>query len=1152
MSARNNDQYTSIVGRLISLQERTARLDAIKGAVFAFGIALIGFGILIGITAIGWPGKVVRTIIDFLILAALGIVIYIRVITPLIKKPGLLDIARKLERHYGEFQSRLIGALELYDRAVQNRENYSLELIEKTIEEAGGVISEIDTDVIIERRPLLRTSIRSGALVLAALIGLLINPSMIKQAWTLYSHPLADYTRPPKFSLTVIPHSNRTTGGDEFFRNEDLMVEARAEGKAPRNVDLYFKFDNGAWAHEPMDKPDSLQVDTGQSETTSFVYDFKKVKRSLELYARSGNVESQKMHIDIVDPPRLVDINVQVDFPDYSGLANASGNPNDGNISALKGSRAVISGEANKPLENAYLLFSDSSKIKLDVKGRRLSGGFNVNDNGRYTVAMIDSAGYSNPEPIWYDIQTLEDYPPTIEIVYPAQNVDLNEDMILPLDLSITDDYGFNKMNLVWWIVSEGTQSQPTKTRIRIDNNKEVEQLIRYPWDMQELNPVPGDMIYYYCEVSDNDIVSGPKWSRSRTFMARLPSLDEILAEVQGSQEEQIEGVEEAMRQQKELQEKLTDISREMMEAAEVKWETQQQAKAAVEKQQEIAKSLEKLTEEMSQNLDKLEQNRLIGDEIAEKMRELNDLMEEIATPELREAMKKLSEALKNMNPEEMKKALDQFQMTSEELLKNLERSLSLMKQLAIEQKMDLLTELAEKILQDQKDINNDVDSANDSSGLADLENPQQANENQFKSLKEQFEELKKMDESENLVPEQSKTDAENELNNPQIPEDFSGMKMSMKSGGKGNCKSKGKRLEKNLGQLAEAMKNARNAMQSQMKSEIAKKIQKAAEDILYLSNRQEGVLDSTRAYDRTREKIRGFASDQSQIESAAGRSADLISDISKETVYISGALLRLMGQILADLSDASKNLDNSLAGAAERNETDAMANMNTIVMLLLQAKSSACSSSSGSGMKEMMEKLSQCTKGQMGINQQTLMQMPAPGVPLSMSQQQAMQNLAAQQEALRQQMQELHDQYGERGEMLGRLDALGQEMKKVVDDLSGMNVDRKTIERQEKILSRLLDAQKSVNRREYSRKRKAETGSEFSRKSPENPRKRKAETGTEVSRESPEYQDGLNGENAELMEIIKKALQEKYPRKYEKLIKAYFKSLQNEDKAFE
>jgi hypothetical protein len=456
------------------------------------------------------------------------------------------------------------------------------------------------------------------------------------------------------------------------------------------------------------------------------------------------------------------------------------------------------------------------------------------------------------------------------------------------------------------------------------------------------------------------------------------------------------------------------------------------------------------------------------------------------------------------------------------------------MKQLAIEQKMDLLAELAEKILNDQVEINEKAEACKEnSSDLADLQTPQQANQDQFNSLKEQFEELKKMDQETQLVPEDSKSEADKQLNNPEIPEDFNGMKSSMNSGNKGSCRSKGKRLKKNLSDLADAMKNARNSMQQQMRNQIARKLQKAAEDILYLSNRQESVLDSTRAYDRTREMIRGFAGQQSQIESAATRSAELISEISNETVFISLPLLRLMGQILEDLAVASEKLDQSQSVSAIQSEMSAMANMNIMVMLLLQAKNNACNSNSGSGMKEMMERLSQCTKGQRGINNQTLMQMPQQGMPLSLSQQQALQRLAAEQEALRQQMNELNDEFGKRGEMLGRLDALGEEMKKVAEDLNNFKVDRKTIERQEKILSRLLDTQKSVNRREYSRKRKAETGSDYNRTSPELPA-------------------DLLEENERLMNIIKKALQEKYPRKYDRLIKAYFKSLQNDGAAFE
>ena len=106
-------------------------------------------------------------------------------------------------------------------------------------------------------------------------------------------------------------------------------------------------------------------------------------------------------------------------------------------------------------------------------------------------------------------------------------------------------------------------------------------------------------------------------------------------------------------------------------------------------------------------------------------------------------------------------------------MLENLERSLELMKQLAIEQQMDLLVEMAENILEDQKEINDNVESAQDSSALADQESSQQSNQDQFESLKEQFEQLKNMDQEMGLVPEENKSDMEESLDNPEIPEDF-------------------------------------------------------------------------------------------------------------------------------------------------------------------------------------------------------------------------------------------------------------------------------------------------------------------------------------------------------------------------------------------
>ncbi|MEE8417882.1 MAG: hypothetical protein V3S06_04385, partial [candidate division Zixibacteria bacterium] len=410
---RNKQDYKSIIRILRTIQTRIAWMDSLRGTITAIGAAILLSGLLIGITTVTWPNSAGRTVIDLGFMLVMISILYFTVIRNLVKRKGFLHIARLLEKHYGKFQTRLIAALELYDKAKENRENYSLDLIEKTIEEAGGVISAIDTNVILDKKPLFSTSLKTGFLAIAAAIGFLINPSIVHQTWQLYSHPGADIVKPPAFSLKIEP------SGGEFFRNKNLTIKAVPEGKTPRRVNLHFRFDGGDWASEPMNRADDDSL-------PAFTHTFRNIKRSIDVYAKSGRIESDPAHIIIVDPPRLVDINLRIDLPDYSGLPDALGDPNDGNVAALKGSIVHIEAAANKPLSYAYQIFDDSSRANLRVDGKRLSGRFSLTHDSRYTIKMSDLAGHGNPEPIWYDIQMLEDYPPTIEILFPAIDVDLS------------------------------------------------------------------------------------------------------------------------------------------------------------------------------------------------------------------------------------------------------------------------------------------------------------------------------------------------------------------------------------------------------------------------------------------------------------------------------------------------------------------------------------------------------------------------------------------------------------------------------------------------------------------------------------------------------------------------------------------------------
>lgn len=132
---------------------------------------------------------------------------------------------------------------------------------------------------------------------------------------------------------------------------------------------------------------------------------------------------------------------------------------------------------------------------------------------------------------------------------------------------------------------------------------------------------------------------------------------------------------------------------------------------------------------------------------------------------------------------------------------------------------------------------------------------------------------------------------------------------------------------------------------------------------------------------------------------------------------------------------------------------------------------------------------------------------------------------LASEQDAIRKSLSQLQQEQGNRREILGRLDELGKEVKKVVEDLEAGKLDESVLERQYKIHSRMLDFQRSLERQDFSEERKAERAEDILRRSPQ-----QLQFGTE-SRES--FQDRLQ-----------KFMNEGYPPEYEELIKEYFRSV--------
>jgi len=779
--------------------------------------------------------------------------------------------------------------------------------------------------------------------------------------------------------------------------------------------------------------------------------------------------------------------------------------------------------KANKDLDKAFLVFEDFRK-PMEVKKNKAIGGILVEEDRNYHIWLADSSGYENEDPIEYNIISLPDQYPEIQIIEPAQDQDLSESMELYLVSRISDDYGFSSLKLVYQIFSGGVERKERAQTIPLDKIKEKEADVGYLWDLDRTGLVPEDVVRYRLDVFDNDIISGPKRSSSKTFRVRLPSLAEILQDLDQRGKEQITDMEKVLKEEKKLQEELKDFAKKMLSEKEIDWGKKKEMEKFLKTQKEIQEKLKELSEKIDQTGMELEENKLATLELVEKMEELQKLLDEIGSPELREAMRKLEEALEKLDPEKVKEALAKMEFSLEEMIKKIDRTISLLKRLKAEQKLENLLEWAERLSQKQKDINENIGTC-DKEGCKKLSQEEKKISDELSRMENDIKEW--ADLMKELAPnlKRQTDDLSSSLEQCGLKKDMQSLSSALSQCQKQKASQLGGLCQLKFDQLLAKMKSFKQLFQKSQMQEIANQMRKSLFDLFFLSDKQEGLLDKTSTYQNTDFGLRDLAKNEQDLKSGALRVEKDLEKLSKKTFFVTPDIRRQMSLALALMADAVRRLDQRNKDAACFSQRDAVYNLNQTAKKLLEAMGSLSSSCSGSGLEAMFQQLEKLAQNQSIINEQTL------GLEdlvdrLTMEQQQTLQRLAAEQEGIRKNVEQLAKEFGDRKQIMGSLNDLEKQIREVVKDMESQSVTQSTIRLQEKILSRLLDAEKSLARRDYSKKRKAKVGEDIFSLTPES------------------LPSDLAERDRMIKENLEKILKENYPKEYEKLIIEYFRRL--------
>ncbi len=1109
----SQNSFSSLISRLSYLRNYYTRNQLLYGILLvgAFVLALSLLGFLMG-SFFTLP-TIVRIIylgIFFLVLAVGLSWFCIRV---LVHKPSFDSLSLKIEEKYPQLQNRLIGSLQLYDKLKKNPFGYSTDMIEAVIQEADEISQDLNFKEVVNKKSLRKTLKITCSLAVLFLAFTLIFPVSMNFSFYVFSHPLTEIEHPQKFYFMVSP------GDYEAVKYSDVRIGIKAEGEKPVLVKLLWRNLGAEWNQEELRKTEEIE-----GKDVDFRYTFKEVKRSFDYYVEADGIKSEQYRVSVVDKPRVIGLKMIFDYPTYTRLQTVVLDENDGNINAIKGTKVTIEAQANKPLKSASLIFKEAVEKDMKIENNKATAQIKVLKDDSYHIEITDSSGNKNQDPIEYSITAIFDGYPQVEVVEPGQDQDLTESMELKLLIRAEDDYGFSDLKLFYQVLSGGMESKEKTLPIPIKEKDNSRIELDYLWNLSDLGLVPSDVVRYRVEIYDNDNISGPKKGVSGTYHARLPSIAEIIRDIDRQHSDQIVDLEEIQKEEKKLHEKLEKLSRELLRETKMDWEKQKEAEEILKDQREMAEKLKDLTEGLKSSSEKLEENRLATLEMIEKMMELRKLLEEVASPELKEAMKKLQEALSELDPEKIRQALKNMQFSAEEMIQKMDRTIALLKRMKAEQKMDIAIKMLEDLTQQQEGINKKLKDI-DEEKISELSDEESAVLKKTEFLEENLSQLSDLLTELDLLPETDIRTLRNLVKDSGIKESLAQMKEKLSQNQRAQSQESGGACSAKFTEMGKTCSSLKQKMQSRSLGNILAEIKKAVFNLLYLSENQESLLEKTEKLSEGDFILRELAGEELNLQTGGDQVAKDLEELSLKSYFLSTDIGKWISESVAMMEKAVKYLDQRNRTVALTHQREALYGLNQTAKKLMEAMDNVGGSCSGSGMEELFSQLQSMCKKQSGINQKTLdFEGQCPN--LTLAQQAELARLAAEQETVRKSMEQLAKEFGERKEILGSLDRMADQIAEVVKDLQSENVTEKTIGTQERILSRLLDAEKSLTQRDYSKDRKAEVGEDIARKSPE------------------ELPFDLGEKDQLEKEWLKKVFEENYPKEYEELIQEYFRRL--------
>ncbi len=1079
----SSSNYQSLIEKLDGFIRKYYKNHLLRGLIYSIGLVLLFFVAVTALEYYAHFNSIVRTILFYSFVAATGFVVVKYIATPLSKLYMLGKIisheeaANIIGKHFSNVQDKLLNVLQLQNESTLSSSHS--ELIEASINQKTKELNPVPFNSAIdltENKKYLKYALIPTLLIAVILFS---APSIIKDGTKrLVQH--SDYFEKESPFQFVITNSDLRT-----LAQQDFELNVKITGDEVPDV-VFVEIDGN-------------EFKLNKENIVNFNYVFKNVQKNIHFNLAADGFKSKEYELVALPNPLLLNFDISLAYPKYLNKKDEVFN-NTGDLVVPSGTK--ISWTFKTQNTNQLRLNFNDTSFAVPVASENV---FN------YSVRLFRDKTYSvstsnqflkSKDSVTYTINVIPDAYPQINV---EEKKDSNATKRIYFRGDVKDDYGFSKLTFNYRFISNTDSSStenlkkitPQASAIAVSKVTTQDQFSHY-WDMSELGVSPGDQIEYYFEVWDNDGVNGNKSSRSQKMIFKAPTLKELAESTDKNNTKIKDDLEESIRQAKDVQKELADLQRKVAEKKNLSYDEKKKLQALLEKQKELQKKVENIKNENLQNNQKQSEYKQLDEKIMEKQKQLEELFDKVMTPELKEKYDELQKLLEKLDKEKIQEALEKMKLDNKDIMKELDRNLEIFKQLEVEQKIqeniDKLNDLSKKEdALSKKSEDKNADSKEQKAKQDDLNKKFDALQKDMKALEKknsEMEEPKKMEDT------QQKQD--------EIQKDMQKSSDQLSDNKKKDAAKSQKDAAKKMQELSQQMEQMQQQEQQEQQGEDINKLRDILENLIHLSFGQEALmsdLSKTKTNDpqfyKLNQKQKKLQDDAKMIEDSllalSKRNPKIKADVNREI----SAINMNMDKAVVDIAEAqtpSMDGKNHKQEAASRQQF-AMTSINNLALMLNEALSAmqaeakkpgkpgsgSCSKPGGKGqkpsmanMRAMQEALNQQIKKlKEGMEKGGNKPGNKPGMGNGgMSQELA--KLAAQQAAIRQEIQKMSDMINKNGNGAGGMSKIAEIMEETETDLVNKMLSQETINRQEEILTRLLESEKAEKEREMDEKRQS------------------------------------------------------------------------------